>query len=293
MKILDVVLARPGRRAASVSRQIDLGPEVVITPISAAVVDYIVSFCEPHRLHRAPHCIGTPVQYAFVRYFNGNHGPEFDHDQRLLTALAVSRLVKPHSTGFELSARLFLTDDPETIDEAMTGPFKGPAAFAYVAAGVQDGIDDGDAVQIARLLDRYWARKDDLPERVRRSFWRFEHAARSQNLDIRFLFIVSALESLLKTRPHGATKQFVDRTLALAARYPLVNWSDADARRAFDLRSEMAHGHKVTSADPDVPMYIEMEKLVRFAIIEAIMLEAFADVFRVDSDITTNFPLRP
>lgn len=293
MKVLDVVLARPGSRAvnSSVSRQIDLGHEVVITPISDTVINYITSFCEPHRLRAVPYELGVPVQFAFVRHFRGPSGPTFDHDQRLLAALAVSRLVRPHSTGFELSARLFLTGEPETVDEAMTGPFKGPAAFAYVAAGLPDGISDRDAEEIAKLFDKYWTGQNDLPERVTRSFWRLEYAARSEYLEVRFLFVVSALEALLKTERHGSTKQFAERTLALAARYPSVKWSHADARRAFNLRSEMAHGHKVTNADPDLTMYIEMEKLARFAIVESITTEALADVFRSDDGIRTMFPV--
>ena len=103
--------------------------------------------------------------------------------------------------------------------------------------------------------------------------------------------MVSALEALLKTECHRSTRQFTERTLALAARYPLVKWSDADARRAFSLRSEMAHGHKVTNADPDLMMYIEMEKLARFAIVESITTRAWADVFRSDDGIRTMFPV--
>ncbi len=295
MKVLDVVLAQPGGRGAAytVSRQIDLGHNVAITPISDVVVDYIVSFCEPHRLHTTPHRLGSSVRFAFVRHYAEERSPSFDHDERLLAALAVSRLVKPHSTGFELSARLFLTGDPETIDEATTGPFKGPAAFAFVAAGLPDGISDRDAGEIAKLFDQYWTGRDALPERVTRSFWRLEYAARSEYLEIRFLFVVSAIEALLKTGRNRTTKQFVDRTLGLAARYPSVKWSDADAKRAYGLRSEMAHGHKVTSEDPDLAMYIELEKLARFALIESITTPTFADVFREDEAITITFPMLP
>jgi len=291
-QLIDVVLSRVGgfsRRFPTES--IDLGHDVMITPVSVEAARYIADMCEPHRLRTPPHDMTDPVRFAFIRQSGDSMPSQFDSDGRLVAALAVSRLVQPHSTGFELSARLTCTDGLDSIVEAVTGPFKGPAAFAYIPLGEQDGITHAGAKSAGTLFSAYWDGRNELPERVKRSLWRIEYAARSEYLEIRFLFLVSAIEALLKTDRHGATKQFRERSVQLASRYAGVVWAGDDADRAYDLRSEMSHGHKVSMADPDLPLYVRLEKLARFAVIDAITTRVFAEVFASDATIRTHFPV--
>jgi hypothetical protein len=310
-RVIDVVLHTADwddRMSSSppLSREVSLAGDVSVSPIFPSVSAAVFDLCNPHRFRTAP--IGRPkVQYAFVR---GMHLEDdansyaFDHDGRLNTALALSRLVRPTAIGFENSARLILDEGGEII-EALPGHIKGMAAFAYVAGiSPHNWLTKSDAVETGKLLAMFLASEGTRPPRVSRALWRHEYAARSEYLDLRWLFVASGLESLVKIKyPHnpggkskkvpGSTAQFKKRTAKLALRYAAsgMNWTEPDAETAYDLRSDVAHGLSITKQSPHLPLYLRMETLLRYALVEALTVPSFATTFLTDSSIETAWPV--
>jgi len=109
----------------------------------------------------------------------------------------------------------------------------------------RDWLDDDDAAALRRLLDVYWRREADLPERIRRAMWRAEYAVWTKWADHAIPLIVAAFESLFATRIEELTRNF-KRRLPLLAAMVEVDGVDAElAERLYVARSEGVHGHAV------------------------------------------------
>ena len=306
-ELLDIVLARPHLTEAAVrhpaiSSVIELGHDVSIVPIGAAgpvnreLANELVRFCEPEKVRTRMGETRGPIRYAFVRRLRGvNVDWNFDSDGRLTAAIAISRLAHPTSVGLEWSARLSVTPEGQ-MDEGVAGHLKGPAAFAFVTPGSRDWLTEPDANAVASVFGAYMAQVGTLPARVERAIWRHEYAARLEELDVRWLIAASGLEALLKIRYHrgvrgvGSTLQFKKRTVALAAQVG-VAWTETDAERAYELRSEMAHGEKVSHSNPDLPLYIAMEGLLRAALSKSLLEPSFQALFNSDAAVEAAFPV--
>jgi hypothetical protein len=282
-----------------------LGHDVRLTQVEKSASNYIIELCNPHRLRRAPSRL-LVVRYAFVREQSLPYSAnpfEFDADGRLNAAMAISRLVHPTAIGFEHSARLIL-NDAGGIAEALPGHIKGMASFAYVAGtDVRNWLTDVEAADVPRLFNAFVVGEASLPGRIKRAIWRHEYASRSEYLDIRWLHVVSALEALLKlkypyptprgsSRPPGSTKQFVGRTVNLAARYAArgLTWTALDAEDAYENRSDVAHGLSLTQASPTLDRYARMETLLRHALVEALTSASFANTFQSDAAVDAAWP---
>lgn len=302
-RVVDVVLHTPEPTeemltVRPIEEEVCLGNEVRIAPVVNAVSREILALCNPHRL-KSPPAETSVVRYGFIRgtELSDKANPyAFDGDGRLTATLAVSRLVHPTSIGFGNSARLILDDD-DNILEAVPGHIKGTAAFAYVADPNRNWLTKTEGLEVGKLLGVFLAGEGTRPERVTRALWRHEYAAQSKYLDVRWLYIVSALEALFKItypapkkgqpRSPGSTKQFVARTVGVASRYTVHGfvWTAADAEEAYRLRSDVAHGLAVKSAPPQLPLYIRMETLLRHVLTEALSSAAFASIFSTDATI--------
>jgi hypothetical protein len=297
---LDVVLVRPRRTDLEttepiLNERVDLGHGVTLGPIDRWLSKEIVTLCEPHKLATLPGSMRGPIRYGFSRKLDVAPGKwNFDEDGRLVAALAMSRLAHPTSVGFEWSARV-VTGPGDTVPEAAIGHIKGAAAYAFVVEGSRDWLTRADADLTATLLDAFILQQPHLPPRVQRAIWRHEFAAKLVELDLRWLMIASGLEALLKLSYHGATRgpgstaQFKRRTVALAVHLGFA-WSEEQAERAYELRSEMAHGALVSHADPDLPLYAAMESLLRQALRRSLLDAAFQSLFISDAVINTAFP---
>jgi hypothetical protein len=299
--VFDIVLCRPNvervdLRARMLAEEVNLGYDVVVGPVPKALARGVSELCDPHRLRVAPGDARPPVRYGFRRNLpDGTNVAAFDVDGRLTAAIALSRLSNPTSVGFEWSARVSSTvDDP--IHEATPGFIKGAGSQAFVVSGGRDWLTRDDADEIALLLDAYRLQERTMEGRVRRALWRHEYAARVDELDIRWLIVASGLEALVKINyPRraggpGSTRQFRMRTVALATRLR-INWTEAQAERAYELRSDIAHGAKVTGGPPDLPLYRIMETILRSALKRALLDAQFQALFATDASVEAAFPV--
>lgn len=298
--VRDIVLVRPVVNnpppAAPVLREVvQLVNDITVGPIEAPIVREIAELCDPHKLKRARGDARPPVQYAFCRLLPNDTGVHaFDPDAGLTAAIAMSRLANPTSAAFEWSARV-ATTDAGAFDEAIPGFIKGRGAHAFIVPGGRDWLTNADAQQTAVLLAAFQAQEQTMQDRVRRALWRHDYAMGIEELDIRWLTVASGLEALVKinyprvVRGPGSTRQFKMRTVALANAVG-VTWTEQDAEQAYELRSDVAHGAKVTGGNNYLPLYAVMETLLRESLKKALLEAPFQALFAADAAVEAAFP---
>ncbi len=248
---------------------------------------------------RPPGCSFTPRLQFGQRYAFWNDNPakpsefNWDPDQSLATAVALSRLIHPTSIGFEYSARVIFSPD-NRIKQIIPGPVSGLLAHAYVAPfATRNWLTENDVAALYSLLASFHAASADLPPRVQRALWNHEYAAALQWIDVRWTVVATALETLVHTCRRQSTRQFIDRVTTLANRVG-VSFSREDAEGAYDLRSSLAHGQGFgTEDDATTTLYCRMEEVLRTSIRTAIQDAAFRDIFRNDDQIREEYPLLP
>lgn len=300
MAVQDIVLCRPhvdnpDPNARVLDQAIQLSVDVSIGPVNDGIAREIDALCNPHRLNDHPGDARPPIRYAFARTLPDTATvAAFDPDGILTAALAMSRLAHPTSAGFEWSARVSTAADG-AFEEATAGFVKGRGAYAFIVSGSRDWLTVADARETATLLAAFSAQAATMQGRVRRALWRHDYAMAIEELDIRWLVIASGLEALVKIQyPRraggpGSTRQFKGRTVALANRLGAA-WTEANAERAYELRSEIAHGAKVTSNNNDLPLYSAMEELLRGSIKRALLDAPFQTLFADDAAVDAAFP---
>ena len=273
------------------NRQIDLGEGVSVAPVLRSVADYVFRLCDPHGLTTAP----TRTFQALYSFIKDDDADEtayaWDSGRRIEMAVALSRLVHPTTIGFEYSARLFLNDAQTDVDEAVVGPFKGPGAAAYLAEASRDWLTDAEAVATGDLLQAFYEGEDGRPHRINRAIRFHEYAARSDQLENRWVLIVTALESLINVEVRDQSRQFRTRTVQLAEACG-APWTDAEAREAYRLRSKLTHGQPVTDPGAEgLQLYRNLESVLRSALTRAILEQDFAANFSSDDQIQAAWPL--
>lgn len=136
--------------------------------------------------------------------------------------------------------------------------------------------------------------------RIHRAYWNHEAALRSYYLDVKWVFIVTALEALMNTGENKSRMQFVERVSQLA-KYFGDNISEKELHDAYTLRSELAHAQKflfqlvdVLPQEEHVPLYAKLESLLRKTLLTSLLDPTFGDRFRdvpsVDAQWPVTFP---
>lgn len=279
-----------GEASRPVSRKVDLDSSLWIGRLPTGIGREVLDACEPAGLDFNP--IRTyDVAYAFVRESPPvpEEAPyEWDRDQVIQRALALSRLVRPSAVGTEYSARLFLSDDRE-LERVIPGPVSGIRAHAFLPDPTRIcWITTNDAHELSELISKY--KESPLPQRLRRAFWMMEFTASVYWIDIRWPLVTSALEYLLHTERRDSTLQFVRRTQLLAKEVGL-EFSHEEAGAAYDLRSSLTHGGREDLLPAHGALYEKLEEVLRLAIRRAICDPDFARVFSEDDSIRLRFPL--
>ena len=299
VKTVDIVFAtsqqiESGIRASDlIGTSAQLHQKIFIGRQNNELWEAVCTACRPRGYSFDP----VPQFGQLYAFWNENPGEPskyiWDPDENLASAVALSRLVHPTSTGFEYSARIMFNSDSK-IKQIIPGPVSGFLAHAYVAPPVtRNWLTDNDVSALHNLLVDYHAISPNRSRRIGRALWNHEYAAASQYLDVRWTTIATALESLVHTDRHSSTKQFVHRVTALANRVG-INFTQDDARNAYDLRSTLAHGQEVVPCeDATTDLYRRMESILRSAIRTAIHDATFRAIFDSDDNIRAEFPLLP
>jgi len=226
----------------------------------------------------------------------------WDPDNVLYDALAMSRLVRDSAFSLEYASRIITWEDGKQV---VTWT-RGPQTNAFTVRHERDWLSYEEAEELARLLDAYWAAKDDLPQRVTRAMWRAEYASSIRWGDVSLPTNVSGLEALLKTERGYATKQFRERATALAHELGITGVSEEWAEQIYDARSDWAHGSSVRlfamdpalAGGPTNPTesqafrdLAKVQDLLRAAIRRAVEDEEFRARFASDDSVRSSWPV--
>ena len=264
---------------------IDIGGNMSVRRLEHGVAD---------RVARTVSAGGVPNaaqhQYAFVREHNPANDGDFDPGQRLQAAIALSRLVCPTSIGLEESCQIEGgIENGDAGGYIRPGPVSGPAAQAWIAnETARDWLTADDALALRELIRRY----DVSPPvgRIKRALWYHEYAARTLEGSVRWIIVATGLEALLGTDRIGVSKQFVERTVAIAQLLN-VEFSRQDSRDSYSLRSKMSHGAFTSIAPERLALYVRMETLLRMAIKQCIELDDWRAKFQDDASVRAALPV--
>lgn len=229
--------------------------------------------------------------YAFVRQLPGPANiHEWDTDQRLQTAIALSRLIHPTSISFRHAARVEYQADG-TLKCAYPAWLTGVDPDSWLAHehDYRDWLIEDEMNQLKALLAG--SPLSALPIRLSRALWYHEYASRSYYGEIRWITVCVALESMLHTFRYHSTKQFVERVSPMSAILG-VPLTAPEAETAYEMRSHLSHGDatgKLSEADEEV--YLKLERVLRAALKEAIVNPTFAAIFTDDNTVRSQWPI--
>ena len=223
----------------------------------------------------------------------------WDPDRAIYTAMALSRIVQPNVICTEYAARIIAEDG---TSEIRPGPVTGQSADAWLHESIwKRWLTKTDAETLAALLTTYWPLRDALPGRLRRALWNHEYVAQTHDPNVRLVIASTALEALVHTDQFKSTAQFC-RVAPLAAELG-VPFSESDAKKAYSLRSHVAHGDRLaTLLDPNDPkeratqeaniesLLLALEEILRRGIRRGIENPAFRAVFEDPALIRARWP---
>jgi len=245
--------------------------------------------CEPLALSASTRQFSA--YYAIVNQRPAEpQGLTFDPDGRLLEVLALSRLVRPTPISVQYAARVRFRRSG-LLDVI---PY-WPPWLAYSHGG-RDWLTKAEWEEVARLVSA-WRKLPKRVERIRAAVSYREHAARQQHLHVRWVLLVTAIESLVGIyrrrrtgqgkSPAGRGVQF-ERGLCKLARSVGEQLTKRDAQRAWKRRSSLVHGagwpaKSIKDGLPSDSLYQTSERILDRALAKALLDPKFRARFRSDS----------
>jgi hypothetical protein len=267
-----------------------LADDLYLEKLGTAASNIIVDFGIP-----TGHGVMQPVRqygyfYAFVRKVPEPASiHDWDTDQRLQTAIALSRLIRPTSISFRHAARIEYHGDG-TFKCAYPAWLTGvdPDSWLGPEKDYRDWLIEGEMIQLKALLSHL---PPALSTRLSRALWYHEYASRTYYGEVRWIKVCVALESMLHTSRTYSKRQFVERVSPMAASLG-VPLTIAEATIAYDIRSQLSHGNgtgKLSAAEEQV--YLKLERVLRASLKEAILDSTFAAIFTDENTVRSQWPI--
>jgi hypothetical protein len=278
-----------------------LSSDIWIERLDEQLAINIQRACEPAN-HRIDNHVWDRHLYAFVR-----REPEDERRQRrqpgmvvrdegiypLFTVMALSRLIHPTTTGNRYCAKIHPTPETDPPIQALTTVGANPSVtFGDIS---RDWLSPSHGDELRQLMP--WVPETrPMLKRVHRAFWKHEDAARTYFLDSRFPVVVAGLEALVTVEKYKNGPRFVRRVEKLATEFG-ISLSKTELEQAYELRSELAHGHSflhdlhtVLPADEQPPLYNKLESLLRAAVKKCLLDSQFGSRFADDQSVLKEYP---
>lgn len=258
------------------ARRIDLAPDLWIGPLNKEVSTAVFETCRSKSLRADEVDVRCP-RYAIVWDGCDSRDLDWDPRERVRVHVALSRLIRPTTFGFEFAARVEYREgviyNVEPADVAF-----GRSAYP-IEEPLRDWLSESDALELTRLASAFIGRRH--PDRVQRALYAHEYTLWTMERLARWPLACTALESLVHTERSGSTRQFVTRSVALARIVGVTTFTSDDAERAYDLRSSLAHGRGVgdSTHSSDVMLFRDVELVLRLTLRRAIEDEVFEQHF--------------
>jgi hypothetical protein len=269
---------------------VGLGRGLSLEQLPSDKADDFMDACVPRGWDPAP-ARQFGQRYSFVRReAEAPDLPLFDPDQTILTAIALSRLIRPNPVGFEWAVRVVVDQDRQRLI-----PLDCASGFlAYVPdRTARNWLDEAEADELKQLLTCYWEDQVRFPERLEHAFWLCESAARHEFLDLAWPQTVTGLEALIHTDRHHSRRQFVARVAELSREAEVPGIDESFLNEAWESRSAGVHGSRVRFED-DVNSgrkFGLLQRVLQVTIRRAIEDADFRQLFSSSSTIRERWPL--
>lgn len=274
-------------------KQTKIADDLWIGKIDKGLADKVFEACAPPGYWETKPQWQIGQLYAFVRELEvdskGSDIYSWDKDQRLQRCITLSRLLHP-LTSYHYSARILYKPDGQTIKDI--APVLTQPDTAYAINSPRGWLIASELESLKDLFRSLYSSKFSEIERLWRALCYYELAARSRFIDIKWIFLYTALEALVY---YGHFVEWVPKL----ARELGLNFSQEDAGLALKLRSEISHGEglpdpKSWASIPDsdkaymlkplidsetLQLYNRMENVLRRVLIRAIHNTEFAENF--------------
>lgn len=266
--------------------------DIRIERLNSELANKIVAACEPPSLLESH--IRDRHLYAWIREVPNKGEATNDGLNPLAGAVALSRLVRPTTTGFRYL--VFLSGQLSQPHGIRALRFTGVSPDVLLGPPSEpDWLSDADITEVKRLM--VWLHKP-MPQRIHRAYWNHEYALHLFELDIRWQLIVGGFEALVKTSNNHSTHQFTSRVERLAVYFDVPLEKDV-LEKAYEIRSSLAHGehflHGLTATLPNneqYKLYENLESLLRKTIKECLLNESFLAHFTSKENFHALWSLR-
>jgi hypothetical protein len=266
-----------------------LSDDIWIEKLDTELAKRIQRACEPahYNIHSD---VWDRHQYAFVRKIRAQESPQNQGLNDLHTIIALSRLIRPTSTGERYCAKIFAhPENDEPIQALQSG---GVCPDVLLGDTSHDWLSPEDGRELRQMVPWIPTTKQ-MHRRVHRAFWNHEQALRCYYLDMRWNLVVSGLEALIAVEERNVTQQFIERVGNLGIEFG-IPLTKEELRRAYKLRSGLAHARgflydfqAVLPSSEHKPLYDKLESLLRSTVKRSLLDESFGQHF-ADKDAARN-----
>lgn len=267
--------------------RIDLIDGLWIGRLPSDLSRQIIKACWPACYPKQP-ILQFPQLYSFVREYPSNSSGKWDEDKRLQECVGLSKLIYPASIDFRFAARVMR--EGKKIKSII--PIDDPARGHAFIKEKRSWHTESDLQSLQRLVEAWVSNSGSLSERVKRAFWYHEYALRTYYIDIRWTFIVTALEALINTGKERVSKQFKERVPQLCELLGVSKPSKKEVEQAYTLRSTMAHGGAITASNSgNKELYLKIEEILRETVKQSILKPETARIFKDVQTIREKLPV--
>ena len=204
--------------------------------------------------------------------------------------VTVSRLLAPSSVSFRYAARVrYNTDD--SIEDISPADIRGVPVDTFLSTTPgRDWLTEADGMRLRNLLARMDSKP--LPPRANRAFWYHEYAVRTYYVELRWVYVATALESLVHVSREFSGLQFRERVAQIAGELNVPSFGVDEAKQAYHMRSQLAHGQQLGGLAPaERQLYDSMEEVLRKALLRSIEDDVFSDILADDQKIKKRWPV--
>jgi hypothetical protein len=274
-----------------IADRFDVADGLWIGKIEAEAARIVIDLNEPS-FHRAQKPVVQFYQlYSYVREMKGPGNPyAWDTDGKLQEFVGISRLLLPMSVAVRYAGRIRYNTD-NTIEDIAPANIRGVGLDTFLSEKPErDWLTEVDGVRLRELIGKI--RSQHLPPRATRALWYHEYATRTFYVELRWLYVATALESLVHVGREYSGLQFRERVSQIAIELGISDFGPDEARQAYHLRSQLAHGQKLGGfAGPDRELYDSMETVLRRALLRAIEDADFSATLADDQKIRKRWPV--
>jgi hypothetical protein len=211
----------------------------------------------------------------------------------LFVVLALSRLVRPTTTGYRYCAKIYPAPPTDPAIQALV--ITGSNPDVMIGDLAQDWLSPKDGLELRDLMPWVSSTKEMLP-RVNRAFWNHDEAMHTYVLDSRLPMVVGGIEALIQVDGSNLKRRFARRARQLATEFG-VDLSESKLFQAYGLRSELVHAASfLYNSSGSLPktehrsLYEKLELLLRLAVKKCLLDPDFAQRFASNEAIEANYP---